>query len=40
MRGRHKSDPMGMGRITYATVIALFALVLVLIGVLAVTSVL
>jgi hypothetical protein len=40
MRGRHKSDPVGMGRITYTVVITLVALVLVLIGVLAVTSVL
>jgi hypothetical protein len=40
MRGRHKSDPVGMGRITYAAMIALVALVLVVIGVLAVASVL
>jgi hypothetical protein len=40
MRGRHKSDPAGMGRITYTAVITLVALVLVVTGVLAVTSVL
>jgi Flp pilus assembly pilin Flp len=40
MRGRHKSDPVGTGRVAYATLVALVALVLVVIGVLAVTSVL
>jgi hypothetical protein len=40
MRGRHKSDPAGVGRIAYVVVVALVALVLVVIGVLAVTSVL
>jgi hypothetical protein len=40
MRGRHISDPVGVGRITYTAMITLVALVLVVIGVLAVTSVL
>jgi hypothetical protein len=40
MRGRHQSDPVGMGRITYTAVITLVSLVLVVIGVLAATSVL
>jgi Flp pilus assembly pilin Flp len=39
MRGRHKSDPAGVGRIAYTIVVALVALVLVAIGVVAVTFV-
>jgi hypothetical protein len=38
MRGRHKSDPVGVGRITYTAVITLVALALVVIGVLALAS--
>jgi hypothetical protein len=38
MGGRHKSDPSGNGRITYA-IIALVAIVLVVVAVLAVTAV-
>jgi Flp pilus assembly pilin Flp len=40
MGGRHKSDPAGMGRVAYATLVSLVALVLVVIGVLVVASVL
>ena len=39
MRGRHKSDPAGLGRAAYATVISLVALVLVVIGIIAITTV-